>query len=108
MEPDPPKVEARPPALIDWTVRLLIPPASREAVLGDLWERYSSPIQFVTEALRILPYLIASQMRRNSNIPLLGIAGFSLFVGFGGFQNAAPIDAPRWARAAIPTIAALI
>jgi uncharacterized membrane protein (UPF0136 family) len=39
---------------------------------------------------------------------MLGIVGFSLFVGFGGFQNAAPIDAPRWARAAVPAVAALI
>ena len=103
-----PKVESHPPALIDRAVRFLIPPASREAVVGDLWERYSSPLQYVAEALRILPYLIASQIRRNSNIPLLGIAAFSLFVGFGGFQNAAPIDAPRWARAAVPAVAALI
>jgi hypothetical protein len=103
-----PKVEARPPALIDRAVRLLIPPASREAVVGDLWERYASPLQYVGEALRILPYLIASQIRRNSNIPLLGIAAFTLFVGFSGFAaGAGASDVPRWLRALIPVIAAL-
>ena len=103
-----PKVENRPPALIDRVVRFLIPPASREAVVGDLWERYASPLQYIAETLRILPYLIASQIRRNSNIPLLGIAGFSLFVGFGGFAaGTAASDVPRWLRAAIPVIAAL-
>jgi uncharacterized membrane protein (UPF0136 family) len=104
-----PKMENRPPALIDRVVRSLIPPASREAVVGDLWERYASPLRYVAEALRILPYLIASQIRRNSNVPLLGIAGFSLFVGFGGFAaGAAASDIPRWLRAAIPVIAALV
>ncbi|HMI96741.1 MAG TPA: hypothetical protein VK479_09535, partial [Micropepsaceae bacterium] len=50
-----------------------------------------------------------SQIRRNSNIPLLGIAGFSLFVGFGGFAaGAGGNDVPRWLRAIIPMIAALI
>ncbi|HMI96754.1 MAG TPA: hypothetical protein VK479_09605, partial [Micropepsaceae bacterium] len=99
-------MESRPPALIDRAVRLLIPPASREAVVGDLWERYASPLQYLFEALRILPYLIVSQIRRNSNIPLLGIAGFSLFVGFGGFAaGAGGNDVPRWLRAIIPMIA---
>jgi hypothetical protein len=50
MEPKTPK--ARPPALIDEAVRVLIPPGSREAVVGDLWERYSSPLQYAAEALR--------------------------------------------------------
>ena len=107
MEPKTPK--ARPPALIDRAVRLLIPPGSREAVVGDLWERYSSPLQYAGEALRIVPFLIASQIRRNTNVPLLGIAAFTLFVSFGGFQVVgAAIDAPRWARAAVPVIAALL
>ncbi len=97
MEPKTPK--ARPPALIDKAVRLLIPLASREAVVGDLWERYASPLHYAAEALRIAPFLIASQIRRNSNVPLLGIAAVTLFVGFGGFQVAgAAIGAPRWAR----------
>jgi hypothetical protein len=95
--------------LIDKAVRVLIPPGSREAVVGDLWERYASPLQYAAEALRILPFLIASQIPRNANIPQLGIAAFTLFVSFGGFQVAGdPIDAPRWLRAAVPAIAALL
>jgi hypothetical protein len=110
MEPETPKVEARPPALIDRVVRFLIPPAAREAVLGDLWERYRSPLQYAGEAARIIPYLIFSQIRRNSNAPMLGVAAFSLLIGFGGIvgPNVPAIGVPRWLRAAIPIIAALV
>jgi hypothetical protein len=34
------KVEACPPKVIERVVQLLMPPASREHVLGDLSERY--------------------------------------------------------------------
>ena len=49
------RMETRPPALMTRLVRALIPPASREHVLGDLNERYVSPRQYVFEALRALP-----------------------------------------------------
>jgi hypothetical protein len=102
-------MEARPPVLIDAVVRILIPPAAREAVAGDLWERYSSPLHYALEALRVLPFVIASQMRRTSNLPLLGIVAFTFFVCFGGFAiNGSTLDVPRWLRAAIPTIAVLV
>ena len=47
-----PTMEARPPVLIDAIVRTLIPPACREHVVGDLWERYRSPAQFTLDAAR--------------------------------------------------------
>ena len=47
-----PTLETRPPVLIDAVVRTLIPPACREHVVGDLWERYRSPWQFVLDAAR--------------------------------------------------------
>jgi len=106
---EPRKMEARPPVLIDRVVRALIPPAVREAVVGDLWERYRSPLHYALEGLKVMPYVIASQIRRTWNLPMLGIQAFTFFVCFGGFAvNAAPIDVPRSLRAAIPTIAALI
>jgi len=101
-------MEARPPELMDRVVRVLIPPIAREAVAGDLWERYRSPLHYALEALRVLPFVILSQVRRTSNIPMLGIVAFTFFVCFGGFTiNGPDIDVPRWLRAAIPTLAAL-
>jgi hypothetical protein len=102
-------MEARPPALIDRAVRALIPPAAREAVIGDLWERYRSPLQYASEALKVMPFVVASQIRRTFNLPMLGIQAFTFFVCFGGFAvNGPPLDVPRWLRAAIPTAAAVM
>ena len=77
MEPEPSKLEVRPPALVDAVIRLLIPPACREHVLGDLWERYTSPRQYVIDALRTLPFVICSQMRRTFDPLRSGDAGSS-------------------------------
>ena len=60
-----------PPEMLDRVVRLLIPPAAREAVVGDLWETYRSPSQYAGEALRTVPYVVFSQMRRYFNLPVL-------------------------------------
>lgn len=113
MEQKGPKVETRPPAVIDWIVRTLIPPAVREAVVGDLWERYRSPLQYLSEAIRILPYVVAGQIRRSTNLPLLATQAFLLFGCLGGFvaagdPRASAIDAPRWEGAAFAATAAIV
>src|SRR5262245_6958029 len=103
------KMEARPPVLIDRVVRALIPPAVREGIVGDLWERYRTPLTYVSDAVKILPHVVASQVRRTLNLPMLGLQAITFFVGFGGFVvNAAPLDVPRWLRAALPTAAAMM
>lgn len=99
MEPEP-KMEARPPALADAVVHALIPPACREAVLGDLWERYTSPAAFVFEALRALPFLVFSRIRRTTNAPMVALAFLMLFASFGG--------SPRlFLNAVVPALAVL-
>ncbi len=104
------KMEARPPELISRAVGILIPSCVREEIAGDLCERYKSPVQYTKEVVTMLPHLIASQIRRNTNVPMFGIQAFLLFFCFGGFiaaGDAAAIDLPRWLRAAVPTLAAL-
>jgi len=44
-------METRPHALAEAAVRALVPPASREHVLGDLQERFTSTRQYVFDAL---------------------------------------------------------
>jgi hypothetical protein len=73
-----------PPAWLERIVLLAIPPAAREAVAGDLWETYSSPRQYAAEALRTVPLVIASQMRRNLNLPTLMLQGGLAFTCLGG------------------------
>lgn len=60
-----------PPRLLERAVLALIPPLAREAVAGDLCETYETPRQYLREALRTIPFVIASQMRRNGNAPVL-------------------------------------
>lgn len=99
------KVEARPPIVIEQVVRPLVPPAAREEVLGDLSERYRSPIAYIADALATVPFVIASQIRRSSSLPVLGLQAFILFACLGGFA-AAQGDPPMWLRAGIPAAAA--
>jgi hypothetical protein len=102
-------METRPPALIDAAVRLLIPPACREHVVGDLWERYSSPWQYVVDAARTLPFVVASQMRRTSDLLLLVMHVLPAFLLFGGLRTGPDVvDPAGWLRAAVPTIAVAI
>jgi hypothetical protein len=78
-----PTLEARPPVLIDAVVRALIPPACREHVVGDFWERYRSPGQLVLDAARTIPFVVVSQIRRTSTLAGVVIHAFILFVSLG-------------------------
>jgi hypothetical protein len=85
-------LEARPPELIERAVGLLVPAPAREHVLGDLAERYESPGRYLAEALRTIPFVVGSQIRRTSNFAAWPIAAVLMLVGFGagsGFANAA-------------------
>jgi hypothetical protein len=73
-----------PPAWLDRLVTLLIPPAAREAVVGDLHECCVTSQRFAKEALAIAPFVIFSQARRNLNLPALMIKAGLLFWCFGG------------------------
>jgi hypothetical protein len=60
-----------PPPALERIVLFLTPACAREAVAGDLWETYRAPGQYAAEALRTVPLVVASQMRRNLNLPAL-------------------------------------
>jgi hypothetical protein len=75
----------RPPP--EWLERMVlnaIPPAARESVAGDLWETYQNPAQYAAEALRTVPFVVFSQMRRNLNPPALMLQGALIFICLGG------------------------
>jgi hypothetical protein len=96
------EMETRPPVLVERVVRFLTPPSAREEVVGDLSERYRSPVQYLGDATVTVPFVIASQIRRSSNLPVLGLQAFILFTCLGGFV-AEVAEPPMWMRAAIPT-----
>ena len=96
------KMEAGPPEVAERVVRWLLPPASREHVLGDLHERYESPRRFVLEGLKTLPFVIASRLRRTVNP---GLSAFlALYFWFGVFWGP---QQTHWLVAAIPALASV-
>jgi hypothetical protein len=95
-----------PPEWLEQWVLRLTPPGAREAVVGDLCETFSSPSQYAFEALRTVPFVIVSQMRRNANLPALMLQGFLVFVCLGGLAPAEPGHA-RGIRIAAPLLVVL-
>src|SRR6185437_659951 len=69
---------------LERAVERLIPPAAREAVLGDLRESYSGRGDYLREILKAAPYVIVSQMMRHLNLPVLMLQGAVIFWFFDG------------------------
>jgi hypothetical protein len=65
-------------------VAVLIPPACREEVLGDLYERYRSPGQYALDASRTIPLVILSRIRRTADPQVLLMQAFALYASFLG------------------------
>ena len=98
-----------PPKWLEFLVSRLVPPACREHVLGDLSEQYRSPLQYATEAFRILPFVIAGQIRRTSDSLWLLMCVIPAFVFFGGLRSGpGVVDSGTWLSALAPTIGVAI
>ena len=57
-----------PPKFLESLVRSVLPPARREQVLGDIHERYKSPLKYIADAANVVPAAIFSQLRRATPI----------------------------------------
>jgi hypothetical protein len=91
---------------------LLIPPACREEVLGDLRERNTAPRPYALDAIRAVPLVIVSRIRRTTDPQLLLMHAFVLYLSFYvtcWFKDRALLYEP-WAlaRLAIPGAVALL
>lgn len=102
----------RPPRPIEFFVGLLLPPASREHVLGDLHERCTGPVQYVGDAILTVPLVIASRIRRVTDPDVFLMEALSLYVAYlGSALILAPAVLYRpWGllRLAIPAAVALM
>ena len=87
-------METRPPAVVDALVRALIPPACRESFIGDLWERYTTPGRYLGDALRALPFLVLSRLRRTTNAPMSAVVFLMLYASFQQSGRSWPSGAP--------------
>ena len=65
-------------------VAVFVPPACREEVLGDLHERYSSSGQYGLDAVRTIPLVIISRIRRTADHQVLLMQAFALYASFLG------------------------
>jgi hypothetical protein len=68
--------------VIDKIVGIFIPSACREEVLGDLRERNDGIQLFIYDALRTVPFVIVSRIRRTTDSVVLLMEAFCCYVSF--------------------------
>jgi hypothetical protein len=105
-------MSSRPSKAAQAIVAVLLPPACREEVLGDLHERYRSWLQYAADALSTVPLVILSRIRRTADPQVLLIQAFALYASFltaAWFKDASLLQA-QWGllRLAIPPGMALL
>ena len=71
-----------PSKVIEAVVALLVPPASREHVLGDLRERYAGTRSYLSDALSAVPGAIAGRLLRTTGWALVVLEACALYVSF--------------------------
>jgi hypothetical protein len=90
----------------------LIPRACREEVLGDLHERNATSLHYVLDALRTLPFVIASRIHRTSNGNAVSLCAVVLYFSFfaAAWFSARQLVYEDWGlwRLAIPCVAGLL
>lgn len=68
--------------MIEKIVGIFIPPACREEVLGDLREKNDGVQLFIYDALRTVPFVIVSRIRRTTDSVVLLMEAFCCYVSF--------------------------
>ena len=97
-------MESGPPKIIEKLVAWLIPPASREEVLGDLRERNETPVRYFFEAVYTIPFVIYSRSRTTDPVVLLmeAMASYVTYVLAAWWLDRALLfDATGFARLAL-------
>lgn len=101
-----------PSKIAEAIVFVLLPPACREEVVGDLHERFKSPLQYAAEALHTVPLVIASRMSRTLDPQALLMQAFALYLSFLGaaWFNDIAVLRQRWTlfRLAVPVMMIVI
>ena len=101
-----------PPRYLEALVALLVPPACREEVLGDLHERCTGPAGYVHDALLTVPMVVAGRIRRTTAARMALMEACVLYLSYvGAVRYGAPtLLAGPWGlmRAAIPAASGLL
>lgn len=102
-------MRTHPPQFVEDLVGCLLPPACREEVLGDLFESCRNPVEYGLNALAVIPRVICSQIRRNTDSWIFLLTGCALAYSFiAGSRGLSPGLAHPLLRLAIPLIPALL
>jgi len=98
-----------PPQFAEDLVASLLPPACREEVLGDLFESCRSPMEYGLSALAVIPRVIFSQVRRNTDSFVFLLTACALAYSFlAGSARMSPGLSHPLLRLGIPSAAALL
>lgn len=71
-----------PPRFLETLLSLLLPPDSREHVLGDLQERNTSTKSYLRDALAVLGPVIISRIRRTTDIQVFLMEALTIYLSF--------------------------
>lgn len=99
-----------PPRRLETMVAALTPPARREEVLGDLYERYAGPARYMRDAVRTVPLVLASEIWRSTNPGAVLLEALALYFSFfvGMARDRSPfLEHPVFLRILFPVLAAL-
>ncbi len=77
-------MRSAPPRIIAEILSVVLPPACREEVLGDLYEGCDSLGQYLREAMRVVPMVIVSRIRRTADSQVLLMQAAALYMSFLG------------------------
>lgn len=94
---------------LESAVAKLIPAPVREEVLGDLYERYESPGQYLSLASRVIPLVVFSRIRRTADFELsltVGLLVYLCYLSAAWWCGEAAAVSP--ARLAAPAAATLV
>jgi hypothetical protein len=87
----------------------LLPPACRDEVLGDLYESCQTPAEYTASALSVVPRVIFSQIRRNTNSWVFLLTACAIVYSFIAGSAGLSVDlAHPLLRLAIPIVPALL
>ena len=99
-------MQSRPSKAAEFLVAIFVPPACREEVVGDLHERYRSPLHYALETIRTVPMVVLSRIRRTADPQILLMQAFAFYLSFLCFAwfHGGALLRDRWGllRLAIP------
>jgi len=104
-------MSTRPPRKLEAIVGFFLPPACREEVLGDLHERYTGRVQYTFLAMRVVPCVILSRIRRTAEAQVLLMEALLIYASYltAAWYTERTLLIDQWGfyRLAIPAVLAV-